>query len=535
MILLRSLGEDSLIFTNRTFKIWNVSLEDFTVEGEKIVNSEGQSLKEAIDILVHKNTTSKKNITIYEGDFHSNNSSNIKMYSIFSLKIKYHKKEYFGLYIKEITKTANLIAQITSEQVANNQICSISHELRTPINQAFGIITNLKSHSKEVKMNKELGMIKSSISKLLLKVEEYIDWGKIINKTYIVTTECVNITMIFKEIKRLNYENVKKLFPPKINFKFNPLNSKTMIVLPFKIILMVSQFLIKHIIQKCSVNEIEIHSELSTNNFEIQFISTTTDANAQNSGSLKFNSKKDLGNIFLKSDKVEKVADSSKKFIQALCDLSKIKIDSISISSSKHMYIVKTEEFKLFEKRNRSSEDLSDMSEFNLNTEKCLHNIEANYPLKTKTKAEILHKYEQKNFKTIKVTQNMPIIFVIDDNSMNRYAICGMLKSYQVKIIEGENGLDCLKKYFEIPKEERKNILILMDLDMPKMDGIQCTKEIRKIENEQCSKNIPIIALTAHETEIEKSKSLAAGMNEFYPKPLKKEKLKEILYKYFNI
>ena len=69
---------------------------------------------------------------------------------------------------------------------------------------------------------------------------------------------------------------------------------------------------------------------------------------------------------------------------------------------------------------------------------------------------------------------------------------------------------------------------MLMDIQMPVMDGYQATREIRKLPNPELA-SIPILAITANAFEEDKKKAFAAGMNAFISKPFKVEKLMEAL------
>lgn len=111
-------------------------------------------------------------------------------------------------------------------------------------------------------------------------------------------------------------------------------------------------------------------------------------------------------------------------------------------------------------------------------------------------------------------------ILVADDNKMNRVVAGAILKYYHCEIIYAENGLEAIEK----TKSHQPDI-ILMDVQMPEMDGLQATKEIR----ENISKTIPIIALTALAIKGDKEKCKKAGMNEYLSKPFEENDLVEKL------
>ncbi|TVR85811.1 MAG: PAS domain S-box protein [Saprospirales bacterium] len=101
-------------------------------------------------------------------------------------------------------------------------------------------------------------------------------------------------------------------------------------------------------------------------------------------------------------------------------------------------------------------------------------------------------------------------VMIVEDNKMNRLIAKQSLKAFGCNIIEAENG----KKALEILKTTTPD-LILMDIQMPEMDGVQTTRHIRK----KLKLDLPIIALTANAFRHDIDKYLNAGMNDFVIKP----------------
>jgi PAS domain S-box-containing protein len=108
-------------------------------------------------------------------------------------------------------------------------------------------------------------------------------------------------------------------------------------------------------------------------------------------------------------------------------------------------------------------------------------------------------------------------ILLVEDNTANQLLIQAFLKKTPYKIDMAENGEIALEKF----KAGTYN-LVLMDIEMPVMDGYTATKEIRKWEKENRQKATPIIALTAHALKGHTQKSLEAGCNVHLTKPIKK-------------
>lgn len=113
-------------------------------------------------------------------------------------------------------------------------------------------------------------------------------------------------------------------------------------------------------------------------------------------------------------------------------------------------------------------------------------------------------------------------ILLVEDNELNQEIATAILSDAGFKIDVAENGqiaVDIIKK--SVPGYYR---LVLMDVQMPVMNGYEATVEIRKLENENLS-SIPILAMTANAFEEDKQRALEAGMNGHITKPIDVEKL----------
>lgn len=121
-----------------------------------------------------------------------------------------------------------------------------------------------------------------------------------------------------------------------------------------------------------------------------------------------------------------------------------------------------------------------------------------------------------------KYEQPCPIILVVDDNPVNQ-----RVATFQVRLLGFEalavgNGKEALTAL-----EHTTFAAILMDLQMPVMDGIEATKKVRELEKGLGKKRVPIIALTANADM--KDEALAAGCNDFLLKPASKDTIKNAL------
>jgi CheY-like chemotaxis protein len=118
-------------------------------------------------------------------------------------------------------------------------------------------------------------------------------------------------------------------------------------------------------------------------------------------------------------------------------------------------------------------------------------------------------------------------ILVAEDQSINMKIVVQLLQRKGYKVIPAGNGKIALETY----TSQYKNIdLILMDVQMPEMDGKEATKAIRLYELE-IQKHTPIIAMTAHAMKGDKEEFLASGMDDYLSKPILPQKLYEIIEK----
>lgn len=127
-------------------------------------------------------------------------------------------------------------------------------------------------------------------------------------------------------------------------------------------------------------------------------------------------------------------------------------------------------------------------------------------------------------------------LLIVEDNKMNRLMIKTLIKKFFIELIidEAEDGLEALNIY-----EKNKPDVILMDLQMPEMDGFEASKAIRQIEmRNKVEKKSTIIALTAAAFQSEKIRCHKSGMDEFITKPIDQnvfcERLRTILLGYMQ-
>ena len=118
-------------------------------------------------------------------------------------------------------------------------------------------------------------------------------------------------------------------------------------------------------------------------------------------------------------------------------------------------------------------------------------------------------------------------ILLAEDNTINQQVALEILKQAHLMVDLADNGLQALEM-----AEKNRYDLILMDIQMPEMNGIESTRAIRASEPD--GENIPIIAMTAHAMAGDREKSLAAGMNDHITKPIEPDILFGTLLKWLK-
>ena len=120
-----------------------------------------------------------------------------------------------------------------------------------------------------------------------------------------------------------------------------------------------------------------------------------------------------------------------------------------------------------------------------------------------------------------RVTENSKVILVTEDQQINMKIVTQLLQRKGYKVIPTFNGKIALETY---KKQYNEIDLILMDVQMPEMNGTEATKLIREFELET-QQHTPIIAMTAHAMKGDKEQFLASGMDDYLSKPIHPDKL----------
>jgi len=137
---------------------------------------------------------------------------------------------------------------------------------------------------------------------------------------------------------------------------------------------------------------------------------------------------------------------------------------------------------------------------------------------------EILRKPQTPSDKPLPEDRRPLRLLLVEDSEGNRLLVLAYLKKTLYRIDTAENGQVAVEKFLSDAYD-----LILMDMQMPVMDGFTATREIRRREREEGRMRTPIIALTAYALKEDLQKSLDAGCDAHLTKPISKQVLLEAI------
>jgi two-component system cell cycle response regulator DivK len=114
-----------------------------------------------------------------------------------------------------------------------------------------------------------------------------------------------------------------------------------------------------------------------------------------------------------------------------------------------------------------------------------------------------------------------PVVMVVEDFEDNRFMMRRLLEMSGYRVLEAINGEEAV----ELAHRERPQ-LILMDLSLPQLDGLAATRRIRQYAD---LRDVPIVAVSAHDTADFHADALAAGCNDYVTKPIDFDQLEALL------
>lgn len=397
------------------------------------------------------------------------------------IDITERKKNESAIIDKELAQSAN---KAKSEFLAN-----MSHEIKTPLNGIIGFTDLLMKTELNSQQNSYMTTVHQSASTLLEIINNILDFSKIEAGKLELDVQPVAIKEILDSIQQVvRYDLERKKIRLKIIVEENI--PETLLIDPIRVKQILLN-LVSNAIKFTIAGQITIHlrkkKQVDSENFKIRFLVIDTGI-----GILPENQKK-IFEPFLQEDN-----STTRKYggtglgltiTNQLLKLmeSKLKVKSAPFDGSTFYFDLIIKDFKI---NNMKTEDPS----------------------------PTLTNYDPNQI-TIK-------ILIAEDNAINMLLIKTILKGLfpKAQLFESANGAEAVTKFTEVQPD-----LILMDIQMPLLNGLEATQKIRTLES---TNTTPIIALTAGTLEEERKLCLSSGMNDFIAKPIVKDTIREVILKW---
>jgi PAS domain S-box-containing protein len=352
-------------------------------------------------------------------------------------------------------------------------VANMSHEIRTPMNAIIGMSQLLKDSGLTDKQREYVGAIKTSSDNLLTIVNDLLDFSKIeagkmelelipgdLAKTIATTAQLLELKIDEKGL--ILEKHVDERLAPQ--YLFDPTR-------------------LGGVLTNLLHNAIKF-----TSNGKITFTVSVVEQNEKNDRILF--KVEDTG-IGIPEDKLNRIFDS---FVQAESSTTrKYGGTGLGLSISKELVQLMGGELEV-------ESEVGKGSAFSFQLQLTKSNEQIDTPQETYDEAEIAGLR----------------ILLVEDNQINRFMAQTILEQWKVEVTAAENGAVALDLM-----QDNTFDLVLMDMQMPVLDGLQTTWMIRN----KLEMDIPIVALTANAVKGEAEKCLQAGMNGFVSKPFRQEDL----------
>jgi len=417
-------------------------------------------------------------------DKNDETKSTIEAFNIMSSQIKEFTSE---LHKKVEKRTQELESQKQKAEDATKSksefLANMSHEIRTPMNGIIGM-THLALHANPDKKQKNyLLKIDNSATLLLSIINDILDFSKIEAGKLIIEDIYFNMKDVIE-----NLRNIVEFKAQEKGLEFNIFYENNIFYGDSLRLGQILINLISNAVKFTKKGKIDISISLHENNI-VRFIVSDTGIGLSNEQQSK------LFQSFSQAD-----GSTTRKYGGT----------GLGLSISKQLV-------ELMNGKIWVNSELDHGSDFIFEIPLPKGDIS-----KIKVKSKNKSKNKLKNIATLKGSN----ILLVDDNQTNQEIILGVLEKSGIKIDLANNGQEAVDKYNLNPS---KYELILMDIQMPIMDGFEATKILR-----QSNKDIPIIALTANAMKEDVKKTKEVGMNRHLNKPIDVMELYETLLEFIS-
>ncbi|MCR4733909.1 MAG: response regulator [Treponema sp.] len=401
---------------------------------------------------------------------------------------------FFVIYLSRSLKKAKkdaADARDDADAVQNKFLLNISHDIRTPMNAVLGFANMARKYSdKPEKVVDCIEKIEVSGMHLLDLLNDILDMSRIESGLVKIEELPVNFRRCSDEMVDI-IRGTAEAKGIKFNYEFENLVSEEVFVDPVRL---------NQVMLNILSNAIKYTPEGGT----VTYIIEQLESNIPGYGSYKF-IVKDTG-IGINKEFIERVFDAFSR--EQSSTISGIQGAGVGMSIAKRLIDLMGGAIDI-------------QSEVNVGT---IVIVSLNFRLQSIAKypEELIEELEDIDFAGKRV-------LLVEDNDLNREIARDFLEEKNLIVEEAVDGVEAVNLVRD--KEAGYYDMILMDIQMPNMNGYEATEEIRALTDRRKS-NIPIAAMTANAFEEDRQMAYAVGMNAFISKPLNLDKLNDVLQKY---
>ncbi len=370
-----------------------------------------------------------------------------------------------------------------TEQIKADFMANMSHEIRTPLNGIVGFVNLLSKTSLTTDQNKYVSIIQSSIDSLMVIVNDILDFSKITEgKKEIEYVDIMSVT---------EFEKAFIIFEPRAKDK--QIDYRISLDTALNECITIDWFHVKQVMLNLINNALKFTPSKGKLTIQVDVVKNLPEVQR-----LRF-SVRDTG-IGIPSDKHDMIFS---KFTQVDRSTTR-KFGGTGLGLSISYALVEMMGGKLCVE---SEEGIGSYFYFEIDVDKC-----------SKKSPVVNSLTETIKGNEVFTAPNLNVL-VAEDQDVNQMLIDEYLKRYRIKADFANDGEDAVAMAQQKPYD-----LILMDINMPKMDGIEATGLIRLYDAD-----ILIVALTAHVLEGDYERFMEAGMNDYLVKPINVPALEAIL------
>ncbi len=452
---------------------------------------------------IKKEIKSNKSIYNYEIEMLSkDNKIKTGLCNIVSVNI--NNQLYFLTTIVDITESKLLtqeLAQAKKESDMANKAKSqflshISHEIRTPMNAVIGYSNLLASTMLTQKQDKYIEGIKASTAMLMSIINDILDWSKIDNDGVDLETEKFNIDDVINNVvEQQRFKNSSNITERAKILVEKEDDVPNILYGDYLRLQQVLLNLLSNAVKFTEMGEIKIEVSLA---------------------------RKEADKVSLEFKVIDTGIGIPEELLQDIFEPFQ-QADNQLMSSHEGTGLGLAISEKIVKSMNGSigvESKLNVGSTFYFTVDFEINNsTDSNHYIKTK---DVCQESEVESCDRL-INRR---VLVVDDNQINRDVLKEILEDVGLVVTLANSGKETLEKI-----KTKELDVVLMDLRMPVMDGYETTNEIRKMK---CSKELPIIAVSASVSPNEVKQCAEIGIHEFVTKPIQKEKLFQAIGKLLN-